>query len=110
MKDIQDESHTLRIEITIRGWEQIHTKSFYRYLDEIEKLIRKVDLELSLLDPNDKTRAENNREIKTRFERGLTQIEEKLTLETLEFRKTNIQNITQGSPKSEKQHRISDFS
>ncbi|MHA2243904.1 MAG: hypothetical protein ACXADY_02955 [Candidatus Hodarchaeales archaeon] len=47
LKKAEEDAHALRIEITIRGWEQIHTKSFYQYLDDVEKMVRKIDLKLS---------------------------------------------------------------
>ena len=47
----KEDRHILRLEITIRGWEQIHSKSFYRYLDKMEQIIRRKDYTMSQLKP-----------------------------------------------------------
>lgn len=81
LRDIQEEQYTLRIEITIRGWEQIHTKTFFKYLNQIEKLIRKIDLKLSELDDNKLSRSENIKAIKDFAEEKLDKIEATLEIE-----------------------------
>jgi hypothetical protein len=50
LKEHEEKSHTLRVEITIRGWERIHTKSFYEYLDRMEEWIRQADHDLYFVD------------------------------------------------------------
>ncbi|MFW9854606.1 MAG: hypothetical protein ACFFFG_06080 [Candidatus Thorarchaeota archaeon] len=46
LKELENDRHKLRIELTIRGWEQIHTKAYYQYLDQIKHLILRQDLAL----------------------------------------------------------------
>lgn len=95
LRDIEEEQHNLRLEITIRGWEQIHTKTFFKYLDQIERIIRRIDLKLSELDNNKKTRSENIKELKDYVERKLDKIEEELEIE--------IQDVLQDYKIKEKQ-------
>ena len=53
LRDIKEEAHTLRIELTLRGWEEIHTKPFYEYLRKQAKEIIRIDSELSRIDQNE---------------------------------------------------------
>lgn len=46
LREIEEDPNMLRAEITIRNWENIHTKSFYQYLDEMVKWIKKIDRNL----------------------------------------------------------------
>jgi len=46
LKEIENDKHTLRLEITLWGWEQIHTKGYYGFLDKIKQLILRQDLKL----------------------------------------------------------------
>lgn len=46
LKEIENDKHTLRLEITLFGWKQIHTKGYYGFLDKLKQLILRADLRL----------------------------------------------------------------
>lgn len=80
IKESEDTNHQLRVEITIRGWKQIHTKAFYRYLENMKDLIEDVDDGFNRKGRSGKSEAEEVREIITKAEIKYKEI--KIELET----------------------------
>jgi hypothetical protein len=90
IKEYEDTSKILRLEITIRGWEKIHTQAFYHYLDDLEKLIRKIDERYYFKDENKTlTQMEFIQILKEEVQQELKKISDKLNYSLAEQSQTD---------------------